>query len=146
MTMATTTRVRRAALALVVALVASVSLTVLPSAPAGAIGNGGWAVEPSGPNGTGTRDYFVYTLSPGQGFQDTVGISNFSDQPLTFKVYARDAFSAGADAGFGVQKRGRATQRRRLVDPARRRRLHRAAGQAGRHPVHHPGTAQRQPG
>ena len=76
--------------------------SLVPGTAAHAADDGGWAVQPSGPNGPGTRDYFVYTLQPGQGFQDTVGISNFSDQPLTFKVYARDAFSA-ADAGFGLQ-------------------------------------------
>ncbi len=103
MTTTTPSRFRRAAVALVAALVAMAGVMVLPSDPVGAVGNGGWAVEPSGPNGTGSRDYFVYTLAPGQGFQDTVGISNYSDQPLTFKVYARDAFSAGGDAGFGVQ-------------------------------------------
>jgi len=78
-------------------------LALLVSAqPAHAAATDGWAVEPSGPTGTGSRDFFVYQLKPGQSLKDTVGVSNFSDQPLTFRIYARDAFSTPGDASFGL--------------------------------------------
>jgi hypothetical protein len=78
-------------------------LAVLAGAqPAHAAATDGWAVEPSGPSGTGSRDFFVYQLKPGQQLKDTVGVSNYSDQPLTFKIYARDAFSTPGDASFGL--------------------------------------------
>jgi hypothetical protein len=62
---------------------------------------GTFAVQPSGPNGPGGRDYFVYTLRPGQVFGDIVGVSNLSDETLTFAVYPTDAFNT-PDAGFGL--------------------------------------------
>jgi len=36
---------------------------------------GNFAVQPSGPNGPGGRDYFVYTLKVGEVYGDTVAIS-----------------------------------------------------------------------
>ena len=88
-------------LAVVVALL-TLFAVLTPAQPARAAGTDGWAVEPSGPNGTGTRDFFVYQLKPGQSLKDTVGVSNSSDQPLTFRIYARDAFSTPGDASFGL--------------------------------------------
>jgi hypothetical protein len=69
-----------------------------PTAPSS---SGTFAVQPSGPDGPGGRDYFVYTLRPGQVFGDTVGISNLGDETQTFAVYATDAFNT-PDAGFGL--------------------------------------------
>jgi hypothetical protein len=84
-----------------------VFLAVVVSAqPVRAAGTDGWAVEPSGANGTGSRDFFVYQLKPGQSLKDTVGVSNYSDKPLTFKIYARDAFSTPGDASFGLGAEG----------------------------------------
>ena len=38
-----------------------------------------FSVQPSGPNGPGGRDYFVYDLAPGETFGDTVAVSNLGD-------------------------------------------------------------------
>lgn len=88
--------------AVVVAAVLALPLLVVAAHPASAAGGDGWAVEPSGPQGPNNRDFFIYSLKAGQGLRDTVGITNSTDQPLTFKVYARDAFSAPGDGAFGV--------------------------------------------
>lgn len=61
-----------------------------------------FAVQPSSPDGPGGRDYFVYTLSPGQTFGDTVAVSNFSDQPVTFLLYPTDAFNTEGEAAFAL--------------------------------------------
>lgn len=72
-----------------------------PGAPAAPGGPGGmtWAVRPAGPKGPSGRDYFVYSVSPGQTIRDRVSISNLSDRPQTFRVYATDAFNT-ADGSF----------------------------------------------
>jgi hypothetical protein len=60
-----------------------------------------WAVQPSGPQGPGGRDYFVLNLAPGQQVVDYVGVSNFSDKPIEFRVYATDAFTT-KDGAFSL--------------------------------------------
>jgi hypothetical protein len=65
-------------------------------------GPGSFAVQPSGPDGPGGRDYFVYTLKPGESFGDVVGISNLSDRTQTYVIYATDAFNTPNDAGFAL--------------------------------------------
>ena len=62
---------------------------------------GSFAVQPSGPNGPGGRDYFIYTLKDGQTFGDTVGISNLGTKPATFAVYATDARNT-TDGSFSL--------------------------------------------
>lgn len=63
-----------------------------------------FAIQPSGPDGPGGRDYFVYTLKPGEVFGDTVGLSNFSDKPQKFFIYATDAFNTEGEAAFALLK------------------------------------------
>jgi hypothetical protein len=69
--------------------------------PVGASPRGTFAVQPSSQDGPGGRDYFVYTLRPGQVFGDVVGVSNLSDKTLTFAVYPTDAYNT-PDAGFAL--------------------------------------------
>jgi WxL interacting protein linking bacterial and host surfaces len=64
-------------------------------------GMGAFAVQPSGPNGPSGRDFFIYTLKSGQVFGDTVGISNLTDKPATFVIYATDARNTN-DGGFAL--------------------------------------------
>jgi hypothetical protein len=65
---------------------------------------GGWAVQPSSPDGPGGRDWFFFTLSPGQVFGDMVGISNLSDRPIRFGIFVRDAFNASGSGAFSAQQ------------------------------------------
>ncbi|GAA3210125.1 WxL protein peptidoglycan domain-containing protein [Actinocorallia longicatena] len=60
-----------------------------------------WSVQPSGPKGPTGRDYFVYSAEPGQTVRDTVGITNRSTKPLTFRVYPSDAFTT-EDGSFAL--------------------------------------------
>ena len=63
---------------------------------------GGWSVDPGGSDAGGSRSAFVYTLRPGQVFQDTVAVTNTTDAPKTFLIYATDAFNTPIDAGFAL--------------------------------------------
>ena len=76
-----------------------------PAAPAPVDAGGAesftWAVEPSGPEGPGNRDAFVYDVAPGERLVDTVGISNLSTEPLTVSIYAADAYNTN-DGGFAL--------------------------------------------
>ncbi|RAY17178.1 DUF916 domain-containing protein [Actinomadura craniellae] len=98
----TTTTVLAAGSALTAALLA-VPPAPATAAPATAPEPGGmtWAVRPSGPKGPNSRDYFGYTVSPGQTLKDKVSISNLSRQAQTFRVYATDAFNT-ADGAFAL--------------------------------------------
>lgn len=86
----------------VLVLLAALWSCGLPSAGAQE-GGEGWGIAPSGAGNGGERDFFVYQLKPGQGFQDVVGISNLTDEPLTFTIIARDAFNTPGDGGFALQ-------------------------------------------
>lgn len=64
----------------------------------------GFAVQPSGPDGPGSRDWFTYTLDPGAVFGDTVAVSNLSSKPVRFVIYPTDAVSVADTAGFAALK------------------------------------------
>ena len=52
-----------------------------------------WAVQPATAKGLDTRPNFTRAVSPGQRVVDHVAVSNFSRKPLTFDLYAADAFN-----------------------------------------------------
>lgn len=83
---------------------ASVSHATTPPADDTAPGDpGSFAVQPSGPNGPGGRDYFVYTLKVGEVYQDTVAISNLGTETATFAIYATDAQNT-SDGSFSLMR------------------------------------------
>src|SRR5688500_11708828 len=102
------TRGRRPMVRLVFALTASSLLVPSPASagragdgpPETAAADGGFAVQPSGPDGPGSRDWFTYTLDPGEVFGDVVAVSNLGDEPKTFHIYATDAASVADVGGF----------------------------------------------
>lgn len=62
-----------------------------------------WMVQPSGAlGGADARNYFVYSLNPGQSVQDEVAIVNLSDQPLTLSVLGTDAYTDSTSGAFGL--------------------------------------------
>lgn len=73
-------------------------------APEATPAESGFAVQPSGPDGPGSRDWFTYTLDPGAVFGDTVAISNLSDHPIRFYLYPTDAVSVADVGGFAALK------------------------------------------
>ncbi|GAA2631357.1 hypothetical protein GCM10010399_74420 [Dactylosporangium fulvum] len=90
----------RRALVLVALLLMPVLL--VPATPAAAQNDDlRWAVIPSGPQGPNGRGAFEYEAKPGDVIADTVGVSNLTDQPITFTVYSTDAFTS-ADGAFSL--------------------------------------------
>ncbi|HEY2792197.1 MAG TPA: DUF916 domain-containing protein, partial [Micromonosporaceae bacterium] len=52
-----------------------------------------WAVQPSSATGKDPRTTFTYNeLKPGTVVHDYVGVTNYSKMPVTFQLYATDAF------------------------------------------------------
>jgi hypothetical protein len=84
----------RLGLAVVAGLVA---LVVLPGL-AGAASNGSWSVFPTTAAGQQPRPYFQPLLAPGSNYPDSVTIVNQTTSPITFKLYAADAFNAASGA------------------------------------------------
>jgi hypothetical protein len=60
-----------------------------------------WALAPTGADTAqpGTRTAFTYAVAPGAAVNDSATLWNFSTGPLTFTVYATDAFN-NATGGF----------------------------------------------
>ncbi len=75
--------------------------------PAGAASNGSWSVYPTTPAGGTPRVVFSPKLVPGETTDDSVTISNLSAGPLSFELFAADAFNT---PGGGLSLR-------RKVDP-----------------------------
>lgn len=88
-----------------VAVVAGLGLAAITAAPAYAGDNGSWAVEPTPPEAeTPTpREYFVLEGNPGSVIKDKVRLTNFTKQPITFKLYGADAYNT-AQGGFFALK------------------------------------------
>lgn len=104
-------RLRHAASALVLALCASATAGAQEEPaeePAGtpAPEAAPFAVQPSGVDGPGGRDYFVYSLTPGETFGDTVAVSNLGDRPINFVIYPADAFNVKDEGGFTAARDG----------------------------------------
>ncbi|MFD7612926.1 WxL protein peptidoglycan domain-containing protein [Streptomyces sp. NPDC059828] len=87
-------------------LALTVSLTALllyGGAPAArAADNGEWSVEPTA-SGLGKRPYFYLTAEPGTTVTDKVTVSNKTSGPLSFLLYAADAYNTERDGGFAVR-------------------------------------------
>jgi hypothetical protein len=88
----------------VAAVAALAAVLVVPTSASAQDDDGStlaWGVRPSSPEGPDGRDAFVYELAPGDAVDDHVAVSNLSEEPVTFAVYASDAFTT-ADGGFDV--------------------------------------------
>jgi len=88
-------------------LALAVGLGLPAAGQAGAASNGSWSVYPTTPAGGTPRVVFSPKLVPGQTTQDSVTVSNLSAGPLTFELFAADAFNT---PGGGLSLR-------RKVDP-----------------------------
>jgi hypothetical protein len=86
------------------ALLAAAGLVALSSSAASAepaVQSQTFGVQPASATKPDRRPYFTYTSSPGGRVTDHLAVSNISLQPLTLRVYARDAFNT-PDGGFDV--------------------------------------------
>ncbi|MFE7170861.1 WxL protein peptidoglycan domain-containing protein [Streptomyces sp. NPDC057616] len=121
-----------------------------PAAPAHAADNGSWSVYPASSQ-IAARPYFYLSADPGTTLRDEVVVANKTGKPLTFRLYAADAYNTARDGGFAVKS---VTERQRGVGawakPAKPRVTVRAHGEVtvpftlrvpeGAEPGDHPGA------
>ncbi|MFB7213791.1 WxL protein peptidoglycan domain-containing protein [Streptomyces sp. NPDC056255] len=77
-------------------------LTGVPAA--GAADNGSWSVYPA-TGRAGQRPYFYLSADPGATLHDEVTVTNKTDRPQSFRLYAADAYNTARDGGFAVRTR-----------------------------------------
>ncbi|KUN05236.1 hypothetical protein AQI95_17325 [Streptomyces yokosukanensis] len=70
--------------------------------PAHAADNGSWSVYPVASK-IAARPYFYLSADPGQTLTDKVAVQNRTGAPLTFRLYAADAYNTARDGGFAVR-------------------------------------------
>ncbi|WP_406458992.1 DUF916 domain-containing protein [Streptomyces sp. NBC_00876] len=78
------------------------ALLLLGAPTAGAADNGSWSVFPATAD-AGTRPYFYLSADPGATLTDKVTVTNKTGEPLTFRLYAADAYNTARDGGFAVR-------------------------------------------
>lgn len=69
---------------------------------AAAADNGQWSVLPAA-TAVGQRPYFYLAAAPGGTVRDTVTVTNRTDRPRTFRLYAADAYNTARDGGFALR-------------------------------------------
>ena len=74
----------------------------LAAPSASAADNGSWSVYPAASQ-VAARPYFYLSADPGQTIQDKVVVANKTAKPLTFRLYAADAYNTARDGGFAVR-------------------------------------------
>lgn len=70
--------------------------------PAHAADNGSWSVYPVASK-VAARPYFYLSADPGQTLSDKVAVQNKTGKPLTFRLYAADAYNTVRDGGFALR-------------------------------------------
>ncbi|QES45501.1 DUF916 domain-containing protein [Streptomyces venezuelae] len=97
---------RRRAAALLAVLVLALGLLTAGRPPdAYAADNGRWSVFPAARKGGDHRAYFRMKADPGRTLRDKVTVSNLAAEPVTFVLYAADAYNTPRDGGFAVRER-----------------------------------------
>ncbi|MEW1930498.1 DUF916 domain-containing protein [Streptomyces sp. NPDC088360] len=93
-------------------------LTASPPPEAYAADNGRWSVFPAktgkdgkdgkaagkAAKGKAHRAYFQMKADPGRTVRDKVTVSNLAKEPVTFLLYAADAYNTPRDGGFAVRE------------------------------------------
>ncbi|MEU6256414.1 DUF916 domain-containing protein [Streptomyces sp. NPDC047043] len=72
------------------------------STPAQAADNGSWSVYPVSSK-VAARPYFYLSADPGTTIEDNVVVANKTARPMTFRLYAADAYNTPRDGGFAVK-------------------------------------------
>lgn len=72
------------------------------AAPSYAADNGSWSVYPLASR-VAARPYFYLSADPGQTIKDKVVVANKTGKPLSFRLYAADAYNTARDGGFAVR-------------------------------------------
>ncbi|MFJ9863681.1 WxL protein peptidoglycan domain-containing protein [Streptomyces sp. NPDC101165] len=88
---------------LLLSIVSTLCLALgMSTAPAHAADNGSWSVYPVASK-VAARPYFYLSADPGQTLTDKVAVANKTGRPLTFRLYAADAYNTARDGGFAVR-------------------------------------------
>ncbi|MQS35434.1 WxL protein peptidoglycan domain-containing protein [Streptomyces katsurahamanus] len=90
--------------ALLLALLLALLTALAPAPAARAADNGEWSVFPAASE-LGGRPYFYLSADPGRTIADRVTVANRTAAPLTFRLYAADAYNTARDGGFAVRSR-----------------------------------------
>jgi WxL interacting protein linking bacterial and host surfaces len=77
-------------------------LLASPAMPSYAADNGSWSVYPASSQ-LGARPYFALSADPGTVLTDKVVVADKTGRPLTFRLYAADAYNTARDGGFAVR-------------------------------------------
>ncbi|MFJ3664998.1 WxL protein peptidoglycan domain-containing protein [Streptomyces sp. NPDC090106] len=83
-------------------LLAGLLLGLFAVPAARAADNGSWSVYPVSSR-IAARPYFYLSADPGQTLTDKVVVANKTDEPMTFRLYAADAYNTARDGGFAVR-------------------------------------------
>ena len=83
-------------------LLLSLCFGVLAAPSTHAADNGSWSVYPAASQ-VAARPYFYLSADPGQTIRDKVVVANKTAKPLTFRLYAADAYNTARDGGFAVR-------------------------------------------
>ncbi|MER7642653.1 DUF916 domain-containing protein [Streptomyces sp. NPDC126522] len=83
-------------------LLLSLCFGVLAAPSTHAADNGSWSVYPAASQ-IAARPYFYLSADPGQTIRDKVVVANKTAKPLTFRLYAADAYNTARDGGFAVR-------------------------------------------
>ncbi|MFE3906873.1 WxL protein peptidoglycan domain-containing protein [Streptomyces sp. NPDC059153] len=78
------------------------SLMLIGAPAVHAADNGSWSVYPATTQ-AGQRPYFYLSADPGATLDDKVTVTNKTDRPQTFRLYAADAYNTPRDGGFAVR-------------------------------------------
>ncbi|MER6105803.1 DUF916 domain-containing protein [Streptomyces sp. NPDC001832] len=78
------------------------ALLLIGAPAAHAADNGSWSVYPATTQ-AGQRPYFYLSADPGATLDDKVTVTNKTDRPQTFRLYAADAYNTARDGGFAVR-------------------------------------------
>ncbi|MPY60645.1 WxL protein peptidoglycan domain-containing protein [Streptomyces spongiae] len=87
---------------LLTALLLPLALLLWPAGPSYAADNGSWSVFPVSSE-ISQRPYFYVTADPGTTIKDKIVVANKTGKPLTFRLYAADAYNTARDGGFAVR-------------------------------------------
>ncbi|MFD8747693.1 WxL protein peptidoglycan domain-containing protein, partial [Streptomyces sp. NPDC059616] len=79
-------------------------LLLIGAPAADAADNGSWSVFPATAR-AGQRPYFYLSADPGATLHDKVTVTNKTDRPQSFRLYAADAYNTARDGGFAVRTR-----------------------------------------
>jgi len=78
--------------------------SLLWAAPASAASNGQWSLEPiRAPGSIVGRSNFDFSLVPGQTVVDECTLTNYTNQALTFQIYAADAYDTPHGGSFALK-------------------------------------------